>query len=190
MPHTLDVTVPCAACSAPVGFPGRVCPSCSAVVPFASRKALEQRLEAADDDFREARTAVRSAATILLLIALLCVAVGLGRYLLEVSSDLASSSDRVGALAGLAANVAVGAVLFGCAFAAKRHPLPAVGMGFLVWLLAQVGALIASPISALPIGITGFVVAFLRLAILLLLVRGLLAAIRGQRLVRRMTDRP
>lgn len=151
------------------------------------RDALEQRLEAADDDFRDGRAATRSAATILLLLALVSLALGLGRYALEVTSDFASPAGRVGALGALAVQLAVGAVFFGCFAWARRNPLPAVALGFLVWLVAQVGATVASPISALPIGAVGFMSAFLRLAIFLLLVRGLVAAIRGQRLIRRMT---
>lgn len=156
-------------------------------MPAAVRDALEQRLEAADDDFRDGRAATRSAATILLLLALVSFAVGLGGYALEVTSDFASPADKVGDLGALAVELAVGAVFLGCFVWAKRNPLPAVALGFLAWLVAQVGATIASPISALPIGAAGFVGAFLRLVVFLFLVRGLVAAVRGQRLIRRMT---
>lgn len=187
MADTLDVTVPCPSCAAPVGFPGRTCPSCKATVPAAVRDALEQRLEAADEDFRDGRAATRSAATILLLIALVSLAAGMGRFGLEVTSDFASPTEKVGALVELAVQLAVSAVFFCCVAWTKRSPLPAVAVGFLVWLLAQVGATIVSPLSALPIGVAGFVGAFLRLAIFLFLVRGLVAAIQGQRMIRRMT---
>jgi hypothetical protein len=185
---SLEVTVPCPSCAAPVGFPGRVCSSCKAVVPAAVRDALERRLEAADEDFREGRAATRSAATILLLLALVSVALGLGRYALEVTSDFASPAEKAGALGELVVQLAVGAVFFGCFAWAKRNPLAAVATGFLVWLLPQVGATIAQPISALPIGVVGFVNAFLRLAIVLILIRGLVAAARGQRLIRKTTS--
>ncbi|HEY8019810.1 MAG TPA: hypothetical protein VIH93_01840 [Thermoanaerobaculia bacterium] len=187
MTDPLEVTVPCPSCSAAVGFPGRLCRSCGAVVPAAVREALERRLEAADEDFRDGRAATRSASMILLLLALVSLGGGLGKYALEVSSDLAGRQDQVGALGELAMALAVGAVFFGCFAWARRNPLPAVASGLGVWLLAQVASTIASPISALPIGVGGFVRAFLRLAILLFLVRGLVAAARGQRLLRRMT---
>jgi hypothetical protein len=188
MAAPLVVTVPCPSCAAPVGFPGRVCPSCKALVPAAVRDALEQRLEAADEDFRDGRAATRSAATILLLLALVSLAAGLGRYGLEVTSDFVSPPEKIGALGGLVVQLAVSAVFFACCAWAKRAPVPAVALGFLVWVLAQIGATFASPISALPIGISGFVIAFLRLLIFLFLVRGLAAAIRGRRLIRKITQ--
>ena len=151
------------------------------------RDALEQRLEAADEDFRDGRAAIRSAATILLLLALLSLVAGLGKYVLEVTSDFASPTEKVASLGQLLVQLTVSAVFLGCFARARRSPLPAVAVGFLVWLLAQVAATIASPVSALPIGVVGFVSAFLRLVIFLFLVRGLVAAVRGQRLIRRMT---
>jgi hypothetical protein len=156
-------------------------------VPAVVRDALEQRLEAADDDFRDGRVAIRSASTILLVIGLVSLAAGLGKYGLEVTSDFASPKDKVDALRELLAQLVVSGVLFGCVAWAKRNPLPAVAVGFLVWLLAQVGATIVAPVFALPIGPGGFMAAFLRLAIFLVLVRGLFAAVRGQRVIRRMT---
>jgi hypothetical protein len=156
-------------------------------VPTAVRDALERRLEAADEDFRDGRGAIRSASTTLLLLGVVSVAAGLGKYLLEVTSDFASPTEKGGALGELLVQLAVGAVFFGCVAWSSRSPLPAVAVGFVVWLLVQVGTTIASPISALPIGVGGFVGAFLRLVVFLFLVRGLIAAVRGQRMIRRMT---
>ena len=156
-------------------------------MPAAVRNALERRLEAADEDFRYGWASIRAASTMLLIIALASLAASLGRYALEVTSEFASATDRVGATGDLLVQLAVSAVFFGCAAWARRSPLPAVSLGFLVWLLVQVGATIASPISSLPIGVAGFLNAFLRLAVFLFLVRGLVAAVRGQRLIRKMT---
>jgi hypothetical protein len=46
-----------------------------------------------------------------------------------------------------------------------------------------------SPLSALPIGLSGFLVAFMRFAVLLLLVRGLVAALRDRSVMRKMAER-
>jgi hypothetical protein len=112
-----------------VGFPGRACHSCKAVVPAAVRDALEQRLEAADEDFRDGRAAIRSASTILLLIGLVSFAAGLGKYALEVTSDFASPTEKIGALVELVVQLAVSGVFFGCVAWTKRTPLPAVAVG-------------------------------------------------------------
>jgi hypothetical protein len=183
----LDVTVPCPSCAAPVGFPGRVCPSCKAQVPRPQRDALEARLESADEDFRDGRANIRTAGTILLLLSLLSFALGAGRYLLGTSTGFESGADRLVALVQLAPDAVAGGVFLACFAVARRSPVIAIAAGLLLWTANQVAQTVASPISALPFGLVGFVNAFLRLVVLLLLVRGLVAAIRGRALIRKMT---
>jgi hypothetical protein len=183
----LDVTVPCPSCAAPVGFPGRVCPSCRADVPRALRDALEARLESADEDFRDGRSNVRTASTILLLLALLSLALGAGRYILAAMSGFDASDERAAALAQLVFDALVGGVLLACFAWARRSPVFAITAGLLAWTGIQVAETIVSPASALPAGLVGFLNSFWRLVVLLLLVRGLIAALRGQALIRKMT---
>jgi hypothetical protein len=179
--------VPCPSCGSPIGFPARACTSCKAVVPAALREALERRLEAADDDFRDGRANVRAASTILLVLALVTLAAAVGKYALEITSDFASPEDKRSALEELLVQCGLAAIFFGCVAWVKRSPLAGMASGFLVWMVVQVAAAIASPLSAMPIGLGGFVSSFLRLVVFLFLVRGLVAAGRGQRLIRKMT---
>jgi hypothetical protein len=166
-----------------------ICPSCGKVVPLPLREALEARLEASDEDFREARAKVRSAATTLLVLALLHAGAGLLRFLVERSSGFQDATEKVRAVASLIAYLAMGAVLFGCYAWCARAPIRATAVGLGTWLTLQVAATIASPLSALPIGLSGFLVAFVRFAVLLLLVRGLVAALRGRSVMCRMAEK-
>ena len=184
---SLKVTVPCPSCAADIGFPGRVCPSCHVSTSRELRDALERRLEAADDQFRDARERLRSAASVLLVLGLLTLAAGLGRYFLETTSDFASPADMSSAAGDLVTQLALGSVYLGCAFWAKRSPRGAMALALIVWLGVQVAATIHSPISALPMGLGGFLYSFLRLVVFLFLVRGLIAAARGHAVVRTMT---
>jgi hypothetical protein len=81
----------------------------------------------------------------------------------------------------------VSGVFFASFAWARYKPVPAIAGGLIVWLGIQIAETIASPITALPFGLTGFLHAFLRLVVLLLLVRGLVGSIRGQAMLRRLT---
>jgi hypothetical protein len=156
--------------------------------PYRVRDALEARLESADEDFRDARANVRRAASILLLIALFTAFLAVGRYVLDVSSELDGPAERTNALAELLVELALSGFLLGCFACVKRWPVSAVSAGLAAWLAAQVAMTIANPLTAIPLGLSGFLGAFLRLVVLLLLVRGFIGAIRGQALIRRMTS--
>jgi hypothetical protein len=185
----LDISVPCSSCASPIGFPGLVCPSCGKVVPLPLREALEARLEASDEDFREAKAKIRSAATTLLVLALLHAGAGLLRFLVETSMGFQDAAEKAMAAANLIAYLGMGTVLFACYAWCARSPVRATAVGLGTWLTLQVAATIASPLSALPIGLSGFLVAFVRFAVLLLLVRGLVAALRAWSVMRRMAEK-
>src|ERR1019366_4549650 len=127
------------------------------VVSLPLREGLEARLEASDEDFREAKAKIRSAATTLLVLSLLHAGAGLLRFLVETSSGFQDAADRGRAIVNLIAYLAMGAVLFGCYALCARAPVRATAVGLGTWLTLQVGATIASPLSALPIGLSGFV---------------------------------
>jgi hypothetical protein len=80
-----------------------ICPSCGKVVPLPLREALEARLEASDADFREAKAKIRSAATTLLVLALLHAGAGLLRFLVETTSGFQDVAEKVRAVANLIA---------------------------------------------------------------------------------------
>jgi hypothetical protein len=184
---SLRVTVACPSCSAEIGLPARICSSCHAALPRELGDELERRLEAADEDFRDARADVRSAASVLFVVGPLTLLVGLGRYLAEITSGFGSGEDKSGAAIALVIQLALGSVLLACAFWVNRSPRLGVALGLLAWSSAQVALTIQSPLSALPIGLGGFLYGFIRLAVFVLLVRGLIAAARGQAIIARMT---
>jgi hypothetical protein len=165
-----------------------MCPSCKAIVPHTVRDALEARLESADEEFRDARSNVRRAASILLVIALFTAFLAVGRYALDVSSELDGAAERASALAELLVELALSGVLLGCFALVKRWPVPAMSAGLVAWLVAQIAATIENPLTAIPFGASGLLRSFSRLVVLVLLVRGLTGAIRGQALIRRMTS--
>ncbi len=70
------VSVPCT-CGANVGPLDARCRACKAPVSRELREAIEAALESAHDEYREARQAVRSSATVLLVVALLHLGFGL-----------------------------------------------------------------------------------------------------------------
>jgi hypothetical protein len=151
------------------------------------RDALEARLEAADEDFRDGRANIRSASTILLILSLLSLAMGVGRYVLEATSGFDARAERAAALTQLVFDVVVSGAFLACFAGVRRRPVLAIAAGLLAWAGIQVAETVVSPISALPVGFDGFLHSFLRLVVLLFLVRGLLAAIRGQALISKMT---
>jgi hypothetical protein len=184
---SLNVTVACSSCAAEVGFPGRVCPSCHKALPSELADELERRLEAADEDFRDARTDLRSAGSILLVVGLWTLLAAVGRYLIEITAAFASSEDKIGAAMDLVIQLVLGSVLLACAGEVRYRPRLAVAAGLLVWLSVQVALTIQAPLTALPFGFGGFLFGFLRLGVFLLLVRGVIAAVRGQAIIARMT---
>jgi hypothetical protein len=186
MSELLNVTVPCPSCAGPIGFPDRACPACKAETPSALRDALEARLEGADKDYGEGKAKLRAARSMLLLLSLLSVAMGVGWYALMAMSGFDTRKEHAAELDQFLFEVFVGGALFACFIWAKRKPVPALAAGLVVWVGVQVAKTIEWPLTALPFGLVGFLHNFLRLAVLLLLVRGLAGAVRGQAIIRRM----
>jgi hypothetical protein len=163
-----------------------VCSRCGAAVPPDRRAALEARLEAADEDFRDGRANVRTASNILLLLSLITMALGVGQYVLMATSGFESSAERAAWLAALVLQLALGAVFLGCFAWVKASPVLAIATGLVVWLGVQIAVTVALPLTAIPMGLVSFLAAFLRLVVFVLLVRGLVAAVRGQSLIRKL----
>jgi len=190
-----DISVPCPGCSEPLRFGDRACPSCRRAVPRASRAALDARLEAASGDFRDLKDHIRSASVTLVILALLYVGVGILAYLVESSSEpaLPTPQELLEARVSLATNLAVGAGLGACFFWARRRPASALTTALMVWLLAQVPALLVSRAPVLLFMATHPRPAVASLLALALLVRGVFSALRAERLrsaLRRSSEPP
>lgn len=161
-------------------------------MPRALESALEDRLEAADEEFRELRGHVRSASMVLLVLAVLYAAFGLVAWFAGLAIDLvpSSSTEREEAWISLAANLAMGGGLFGCFLWARRSPLPAIGAAAVLWLAAQVGVVVASgqPLFYWLLSGLGWY-GVMKLVTLLLLARGLLSGWRAARMRERLSHR-
>lgn len=179
------VSVPCS-CGAEVGPMDARCRACNAPVSSEQREALDAALEAAHSEFRDARQQVQRAATVLLVVGLIYVAFGLLSYLVSAGTEFTpltqeESSTRVTALVE---NVVLGCALLGCYFAARRAPGRAFLVALGLWLANRLLVLAAAPATLFLAFVSAPGVALLmgRIVVLALLVRGLLAARRLNRI--------
>jgi hypothetical protein len=109
------VSVPCT-CGADVGPLDARCRACKAPVSQELREAIEAALESAHAEYREARQAVRSSATVLLVVALLHLGFGVLSYVVNGGDGFTSlteeeSRHRLGALVE---HALIGSALLGC----------------------------------------------------------------------------
>lgn len=167
------VSVPCPSCSAAIHYGRGACPSCRRPVPRQLREALEARLEAMSEDFRDLKAHAGRAAIVLLVVAILHAGFGIVRCAVELSAGMVTHSrnDYVEAFTGLFGNLVVGAVMLGCFAWARRVPVPALSAGLIFWLGAQVLTVVLGGLVVLSIPLMlGKIVATF------VLVRGILSA--------------
>ncbi|MGC4090594.1 MAG: hypothetical protein QM756_22530 [Polyangiaceae bacterium] len=175
---TLDVSIPCAQCAQPVYFGQAQCSNCGTSLSSRARDALEERLAASSADYGELREQVGAARAALLVVALLHAAFGLIGFVSQVVSPLRVEGEDP-ALAWLLGNLVLTGLLLGCWHAARRAPAAALLVASAIWTVGQ--ALGASQFQFLS-----FRIPLLRLAALLLLLRGVVAALKASRIRRRM----
>jgi hypothetical protein len=180
-----SVTVPCSACAAPISHRDRACPACGAAVSRETRAGLEARLEAENDDYRDARQAARGASTFLLVLGLLYLGLGGIFFLVERSADVAQPGASLAAPLALVANTALGLFLLAGSAWSRRAPVPGLTASLVAWSSVQVLQIIASPIAFLAQFLSPVAIALLmgKIVILTFLVRGLLAAVRAPSLL-------
>jgi hypothetical protein len=185
---TSDISVPCASCTAPVGIAHAACSSCGARLPAELRASLLARLEAADEDYRDARERTRSASVLLLVVALLHLAVGVIYFMLQRSASMVETADSsAAALVASGQTLLAGVVLLGCFSWSRRSPEAGIGAGVVAWLGMLVLPVAISPATffASFLSASGVGLLFAKLMVLVLLVRGLLAARAARAIVAR-----
>jgi hypothetical protein len=167
------ISVPCP-CGAQLFFRHRACPSCGAPVSPALREALEARLESSHAEYREARDDVRRASTLLLVLGLLHLAMAGLLWL------IASSYDR----AGVVANGLIGVALLGCQRAARRAPVAATAAGLSTFVLVRLALFLLAPAEILLsfLSLVGILTTMAKIAVLFVLARGVLSALRFRRI--------
>lgn len=188
----LDVTVPCPACPGWIRFGDRVCPSCRAPVAREIAAALDERLEASDEDYRDLKGHVRTASGVLLVLAIVYAALGLIGWYAGAASDLAplTADERAEAWLSLVSNLAIAAVFVGCFAWARRSPLRALGVATAFWLVVQLAVMGSGGRSWFYAFLAGFGwYGIAKLGTLFLVARGLLSAWRAAMLRERLSKR-
>jgi hypothetical protein len=175
------VSVPCR-CGENLLLRHAVCPSCRTAVPITLREALEERLASSHAEYGEARREVRRASIAALVLGLLHVAACAFVLLLTARSGaLREADDEVlVALLPIVAKGAMGIVLLGCYRAARRAPFAAMTTALAIWtahFLVAPGEILLSFVSA-----AGVLSLMARVAALVVLIRGALAAWRLRRI--------
>lgn len=175
------VAIPCAACSATVALGSQSCAACGRRLSADERAALEARFEATSLDFRDAKTTFVRALAIALAAGLMTIAIHSMRLLTVISDPDLSASHAWGSAAGLASGVA----LVGCWFAKHHAPISAVAAAAIIWLTLLLLPLVLAPIETLfrMASAGGVALNLARLAVLIMLVRGIQASTQMRRLL-------
>lgn len=176
----LDVSVPCERCGAAIRFGNARCPSCTKTVTHDLRSALERRLHESSDDFRDLREQTRSASAVVLITALAYLASGVIGYLAHTRAVVRFAEDDAAAIAALVERSSIGLVLCVLSALVPRHPTRFLTAALVVWLLVQVLAALVTPLTI-------WHALWLKLVALVLLVRGIFAAVAADRMLRKLS---
>ncbi|MBW2456327.1 MAG: hypothetical protein JRI68_17540 [Deltaproteobacteria bacterium] len=182
-----DLSIPCPSCQAPIGVGRRSCPGCGAEVPAEHRAALLERLEAADEDYREACERQRRAAVVVLLVAL----VHLAWFALQLALRRSYLVDDGGVEAlPTPQSVAVGLLLLGAFLVSRRAAVTGLAGALAIWVGAQVtlAAMVPAALLASFLSLSGVALLFGKVVVLVMLLRGLLAALAARATERRRAE--
>lgn len=145
--------------------------------------ALESRFEATHVDFRDAKAVVLRGLTAALVAGLMTMSIaGLRVFLTSSTSDTGSESPP---LAHAIADLLLGLSLVACWLGRRRLPALASITALLIWSASLLAPFLASPALAV-LGIaspSGVALTLARLAVLVLLARGVPAALQLRRFV-------
>lgn len=177
----MTVSIPCASCSQQIRFGQRACPACRRRVSADESRALESRFESMHADFRNAKAAVHRGLTAALVAGLLTMTIAGLRGLL--TSDLSDPESPSLALA--VADFVLGLSLAACWLCRRRFPALSSVIALVIWSTTLVAPFLASPaLAALSIASpAGVAVTLARLAVLLVLARGVPASLQMRRFV-------
>lgn len=181
-PARPSVSVPCAHCAKPIVFRDTQCPACGARVPPNLRRALEDRLEASDADFRALKDSIRSASMVVILLGLLYVGWGVVLYLLMMAADPGRVGRPPGATAGVVVDLVIGAGMFVCAAWCRKAPSKALVTALAIWVGVQLAAAVVFPLTLF----SGWLV---KIIALVLLPRGIYAAFKARSRMRQLEAR-
>ena len=188
-----NVSVPCEACGTALGLHHRACPKCKAPMPRSLRTDLEARLAASDDDFRELVQRVERALTVVLVVGLLYVALAAISVAWDRTSDIvASEGGLASAFAYVAPNLLVGMALLACFAWSKRFALQGLVAALIVWVALEVIRVAVAPglLLLMFLSFGSLAVFGAKLLVLVVLIRGVLAAIKRSRFLKRSAEPP
>ena len=183
------VTVPCAKCNVPVGIKDDVCPSCRAPVSRQLRAALEARLDASDEDYRDAKLTARRASAVPLVVGAVCLTIAGVLLYADLATDLGGQGLASTTVATCIGAAVLGLLLIACFVWTRRAPVAGLGAALAIWLVAIALAVGASPLQWLVhsfASLRGVLQLFATIVGLFILARGLAAALRVRRLRRAM----
>jgi len=185
MGAVLDVTVPCPSCEGEVGYGDAKCSKCGARVPGELREALDERLASASPEFALLREHQRTASWTLLIIALVLWAEGVIVFAADRfgAGYVPDSTALTSALITLVSDGLLGVVFVGAHLAARNAPVVGSAVGAAAWLAVNVALVTQS--TAIVVSLYGIAI---RVVLLLLLVRGLVSAVRANGLRRRLVQ--
>ena len=177
---SMGYSVPCARCGEPVRFGDEACDNCHATVTRELKDALAARLEASSSEYGSMQNRISEAVVLLVVGAALQLILGGFTYLALPESP----NDEVRAVAtfGLVVSVMIAVGMITGALVARRHPKRGIVIGLLVWVVPQVILLAINPLGLLG----GVLTKLVKLAALLVLVRGVFAAREAEALRREL----
>jgi hypothetical protein len=187
-PNMFDVTVPCQGCGEQIGFGQLKCSRCGSKVPRELTAALHERLEAASSDYRDLRDSIASARSVLLIGALVYLANGVLAFAASNRRQFESEEDHELSLYLLLFDVVCSAVFAAVWWFAKHRPALAILLAGAFYVSIQALVALAIPSTI----VTGL---WIKGIVVILLVRGMVAAIRANTLLkafgrRRTEQRP
>jgi hypothetical protein len=199
----VEVSVPCASCSGSIRIGDDFCQSCGASVSRDLKAALERRLEASSYTMSQSAKRVREASHVIIGLCVLFVISGIVLYFVQQSkaadalSNLSALSDDMlvpetsGATARtvaelrkqieiepyltLALNLVLGAMMLGLYFWSRRSALPAIMTAFAVYIVVQIGNALFEPQTI-------FQGVFIKIIVIIALIKGLRAALAARQL--------
>ena len=174
----MTVSITCASRSQPIRFGQRACSACSRRLSSEETAALESRFEAMHVDFRDAKTLVLRGLAAALVAGLMTMTIAGLRVLL--TSDASDTGTASPPLAPAIADLLLGFSLVACWLGRRRFPALASISALLIWCASLLAPFLASPALAV-LGIAspaGVALTLARLAVLLLLARGVPAALQ------------